>query len=172
MRITAGQLVRLILEIREECENKNFDLQRPEVICELILDRYPQLGYVEKPPTPQQLERMYLSRLLSAFDIPTMDSEPGPMQTAQPLADLPPDSQAERVLNEIGFLRCEPMAALTYTIMRALHHNQQESLDWARRSIGVWKPLSKANRKPGQSKGRKIPEEYTSDFIEKGLYSL
>lgn len=181
MRITAGQLVRLMLEIRDQYGRADeYDLAVPDVLHDLILREFPSVSHVGEAPTPQQIERTYLRELMRGFDVPSFEMEIGATMTQANTSDMPPHSQADRVLSEVGLLRANPLVALGYTVMRALHHNHEESVTWAKRLPALWDRLKKPPKgpeserfdNPSKPKGRAVPEEYTSDFIEKGLRTL
>ncbi len=193
MIISAEQLARIIIEVRERYGSSPFDLTNPRTMAQLIRQDYPDITGVSRPPTPAELERRYLREFWASYEVPQFDPDPGPTIGVESEENIrynealraryhgmPPPSPAEQLLSEINLLRSNPMAALAYVTMRATDHNNAEAMRYARVAGGVWDiisagvdaPISDVSGMPNRPAPHEIPPAYTTDYITTGLNSL
>jgi hypothetical protein len=192
MRITSGQLARLIIYVHDRYAGGPYDLSSPRAVCGLILQDFPEIDGVAPPPSPEELRRRYIENFWRSYEAPSFESEPAATIGPESRANReyndrlramyhggPVPSPAERMMSELDLLRSNPMGALTYVTMRACHYNNSEAMRYARISGAVWDvvaagtpaPVSDVTGRVEPSTSR-VPEEYTPDFIARGLSTL
>lgn len=192
MRITSGQLARLIIWVHDRYSGGPYDLSNPRTVFELIHREFPEVDAVAPPPSPEELRRTYIENFWRSYEAPSFEADPaatiGPESRASReyndrLRAMyhggPPPSPAERMLSELDLLRSNPMGALTYVTMRACHYNNSEAMRYARISGAVWDVVAAGTPAPVsdvsgrvESSTTRVPPEYTPDYISRGLSTL
>lgn len=150
MILTAEQLVRIVLELRERYQYVS-DVDDPAVMWGLIQQTYPEVDGVSAAPSFREIRRRYIADFWENYSVPPVDLNPTPTIGPESVearryneelraAGMTPEMMAPgaQLLREVDLLASNPMAALSFITSRAMGRNREESMRVARATGAVF----------------------------------